>query len=211
MIFIKVLLVSSSTKQNSSTRRAVDEAEKEFRKLGIDADIFELGNSAIFSCNGCGYCKKSGKCIYNDKASELTELLENYEGFIFFTPVHYGGASGNMISLLGRIFYSQKKALDYKPASVITVSRRGGNLTAFEEITRFLTFSSMPIVTGNYPGIIHGTTYDEVSRDYEGLQTIRAICNNMAWLMASIRNADECGITRPISEEKIRTNYIAPN
>ena len=205
---MKILLISAGTKKEGATERALYEAERVLKKEKVDYDIFRLFTNAVATCQGCGACAKIGRCIHNDDASRLIEFAKGYDGYIFFTPVHYGGASGTMKSALARLFFSNKKELEYKPASAIAASRRGGNVTALEELTRFCSFASMPIISGNYPGIIHGTSYDEAGRDLEGLQTVRSIVSNMIWLIKCISMGKNAGVYHPTPEEKIKTNYI---
>ncbi len=205
---MKILLISAGTKKEGATERALYEAERTLKKSGASCKIFRLFTSAVETCSGCGACAENGKCIHNDEASKLIELCKGYDGYIIFTPVHYGGASGTLKATLSRLFISNKKELEYKPAAAVAVSRRGGNVTALEEITRFFSFASMPTVSGNYPGIIHGTNYEEAGEDLEGLQTIRSIVENMMWLIRCIEAGKAVGINRPTPEEKIKTSYI---
>ena len=205
---MKILLISAGTKKHGATERAVHEAESTMKNAGEEYETFFLYPQPIASCSGCDCCKNLGRCIYDDKITALSDTLCNYDGYIFFTPVHYGGSAGNIKSAMSRLFYSKKSELEYKPASAVALSRRGGNLTALEEISRFFSFASMPYVSGNYPGIVHGTTWDEAERDCEGLQTVRSICNNMIWLIKAIKIASAEGIHHPINEEKIKTSYI---
>ena len=205
---MKILIVSASTKPNGTTNRAVQEAEKRLMKLGCEITVFNLFSERIYSCSGCNLCKNDNHCKLADYASEILEAAPEFDGYIFFTPVHYGCASGNLISFLERLFYSKKEFLKYKPAAAVAISRRGGNLTALESITRFFSFNSMPTVNGNYPGIIHGTTQDELAEDKEGLQTIRSIADNVVWLIKCIEEGKKSGKYPPNQEVKIKTNYI---
>jgi len=205
---MKILLITSGTKIHGSTERAVVEAEQMLGRLKVSYERFDLKSKTIASCSGCGCCTNTGRCIYNDAAQRLADLVSSFDGYIFFSPVHYGGATGAIKATMGRLFYSKKRDLEYKPAAAIAVSRRGGNVTALEEMTRFFGFACMPTVYGNYPGIIHGTTWEEVEKDEEGLQTIRSICENMVWLIKCIEAAKNLGIEHPIPEEKIKTSYI---
>lgn len=205
---MKILLISAGTKTDGATERCVAEAEKVFKNAGITSEKFNLFSYEIFPCNGCGGCKVTGRCIHRDKALELCDMCAAFDGYMFFSPVHYGGAAGNMKAAMGRLFYSQKKNLEYKPAAAVTVSRRGGNVTALEEITRFFGFANMPFVSGNYPGIVHGTSWEEAEADEEGLQTVRSIAENTVWLLRCIDCAKDIGIYHPIPESKIKTSYI---
>ncbi len=205
---MKILLVSASTKQEGTTNRAAKEVKERLIKLGCEVKIFNLMPSRIYSCCGCNLCKSDGRCKLSDAADEVLEAAPDFDGYIFLSPVHYGCAAGNLLSFLERLFYSKKSALKYKPAAAITVSRRGGNLSALESITRFFSFNAMPTVSGNYPGIVHGTTQGELERDEEGLQTLRSIADNMVWLIGCIEAGKLSGIYPPKEEKKIKTNYI---
>ena len=205
---MKILLISAGTKENGSTERAMDEAANTLVRLGADVTKFCLYATSMATCSGCGGCKLSGRCVHEDEAAKLAELAPDYDGYIFFSPVHYAGAAGSLKSAMSRLFISKKSALEYKPAAAVTVARRGGNVTALEEITRFFTFASMPIVSGNYPGIIHGSCREDVEKDEEGLQTIRSIAENMVWLINCIEAGKNAGINRPTPETKIKTSYI---
>ena len=194
---MKILLLSAGTKKHGATSRAVLEAEGTLLKLGAETETVEICDETIPSCSACGVCKKTGCCVHKDSIRSLGDRLYSFDGFIFFTPVHYGGAAGSIKSALGRLFYSKKKSLEYKPASAVAIARRGGNISALEEITRFFSFASMPYVPGNYPGIIYGRNREEVQKDEEGLKTIRTICENMVWLICAIEAGTQSGIEHP--------------
>ena len=137
---MKILLVTAGTKDSGATERCVLEAEKEIKKLGCECEIFRLRPEPVTTCAGCGGCGKLGHCIHDDAATALGERVGAADGYIFFTPVHFGGAAGIMKAALGRVFVSKKSELEYKPASAVAVSRRGGNFTALEEISRLSLF-----------------------------------------------------------------------
>ena len=205
---MKILLISAGTKEGGSTERAMAEAESALLAHGVAVEKFSLYATEIATCGGCGGCKKSGHCVHSDEATKLIEMAPDFDGYIFFSPVHYAGAAGSLKSAMARLFISKKSSLEYKPAAAVTVARRGGNVSALEEITRFFTFASMPIVSGNYPGIIHGACASDVEKDEEGLQTIRSIADNMVWLINCIEAGKKLGFDRPEQEEKIKTSYI---
>ncbi len=183
---MKILLISGSTKPDGATERAVIEAVSVFKENGISYEIFNLYSYPIATCNGCGACRKGDGCIHKDWATHLLDICVDFDGYIFFTPVHYGGATGTIKATMSRLFYSKKKCLEYKPAAAVAVSRRAGNITAIEEITRFFYFASMPIVTGIYPGVVYGATKEAVESDKEGLANVRSIAENMIWLVRCI-------------------------
>lgn len=194
---MKILLISAGTKRKGATARAVAEIEKVLTKNDFEYGKFDLFTESISACCGCDVCRKGMPCIHNDKASDLANICSAYDGYIFFTPVHFGGASGTLKSALGRVFYQAKKSLAFKPAATVAVSRRSGNVTALEEINRFFTFNNMPIVTGNYPAIIYGTSFEEVDNDQEGLQTLRSLAENMIWILKTIEYGKKGGIFHP--------------
>lgn len=205
---MKILLISAGTKVGGSTERAMEEAAKAITALGGEAEKFSLYATSMATCSGCGGCGASGRCVHEDEATRLADIAPDFDGYIFFTPVHYAGAAGSLKSAMTRLFISKKAHLEYKPAAAVAVARRGGNVTALEEITRFFSFASMPTVSGNYPGIIHGNTAEEVEKDEEGLQTIRSIAGNMVWLIRCIEEGKKHDIDRPTPEAKIKTSYI---
>lgn len=191
---MKILLISAATKPNGATERAVSEAADVFKENGICYEKFNLYPKSIGSCSGCGVCRKEGRCVYNDEVTRLADMCSDFDGYIFFSPVHYGGAAGIMKAAMTRLFYSKKKHLEYKPAAAIAVSRRAGNITAIEEMTRFFTFASMPVVSGAYPGVLYGATKEELENDGEGLRTVRSIAENMIWLIRAIDAGKSVGI-----------------
>ena len=191
---MKILLISGSTKTGGATQRAVDEAASALKKNGVSYEIFNLYSELIATCTGCGACRMGDGCIYDDAATDLGKICADFDGYIFFTPVHYGGATGAIKAAMSRLFYSKKKCLEYKPAAAVAVSRRAGNVAALEEITRFFYFASMPIVTGIYPGVAYGTTKEEVGCDSEGLAAVRSIAENMVWLIQCIEAGRRVGI-----------------
>lgn len=205
---MKILLISAGTKDNGATKRCMLEAKMEIERLGQSCECFNLRSEAIASCSGCNACKSCGRCKHKDSVTELSDKISDFDGYIFFTPVHYGGCAGVMKSALSRLFYSKKSGLLFKPASAVAVSRRGGNVTALEEISRFFTFASMPYVSGNYPGIVHGSSTEEAEKDEEGLQTVRSIASNLVWLIKSISLARLSGILPSFNEQKLKTDFI---
>ena len=190
---MKILLVSGATKKDGATARAVFEAERVLKDNNISYDVFNLSTSAITTCSGCGWCRSGNRCIHEDAATMLADICGEYDGYIFFTPVHYGGATGAMKAALSRVFYSKKASVAGKPAAAVAVSRRAGNITAIEEITRFFLFASMPTVAGAYPGVVRGTTREAVENDSEGLQNVKSICENMIRLLRCIEIGKSVG------------------
>lgn len=205
---MKILFVNGSPHEHGVTDRALDEFRSVARAEGVTNETFWLGTSPILSCIACGLCRRTGRCFFDDGVNDLAALAASADAFVFGTPVHYAGASGALKCAMGRLFYSAAPALAGKPATAVAVSRRGGNVAALAEIEKFFTFSGMPIISGNYWCILHGTTREEADEDIEGLQTLRCAARNLIFFTRAVELAKKSGIPLPTKEEKIRTSFI---
>ena len=207
---MKVLLINGSPKVNGCTYTALCEVAKELEKENIETEIFHVGKTPIRGCMACGGCSKdaSGKCVFNDDTVNIAlEKAKEADGFIFGSPVHYAGASGQITSFLDRFFYAGD-GFQYKPGAAIVSCRRGGSTAAFEQLNKYFTISNMPIVSSQYWNMVHGNTPEEVKQDLEGMQTMRTLGKNMAWLLKSINAGKESGVTLPEKEPRAITNFI---
>jgi len=205
---MKVLLINGSPHLAGCTHRALCEIEKELTVAGITTQICQLGTELIAGCRGCGYCKQNKKCVIDDLVNNFVELARESSGFIFGSPVHYASASGSITSFMDRVFYSGGANLEYKPAAAIVSCRRGGSTAAFEQLNKYFSINNMPIVSSQYWNMVHGNTPEEVESDLEGLQTMRVLGRNMAWLLKSIEAGMKSNVTIPQKEERERTNFI---
>ena len=205
---MKVILVNGSPHEKGCTYTALAEIEATLNKNGIETEIFRLGNKPVPGCIGCGSCGKTGHCFYSDKVDEFVEKAQDADGFIFGSPVHYAAASGALTSFMDRAFYSGGGKLRGKPAAAIVSCRRGGASSTFDQLNKYFTINCMPIVSSQYWNQVHGNTAEEVKKDEEGLQTMRTLGANMAWLLKCIEAGKEKGITLPEQEPVIRTNFI---
>ena len=205
---MKVLLVNGSPKAKGCTYTALKEVACELERNGIETEIFHIGSRPIAGCLGCGACRKIGKCIHDDIVNEALGKFSEADGFIFGSPVHYAAASGALTSFLDRVFYSSSKNLADKPGAAIVSCRRGGATAAFDQLNKYFAISNMPIVTSQYWNMVHGNTPEEVVQDIEGMQTMRTLAKNMAWMLKCIEAGDKLGVCRPQREQKISTNYI---
>lgn len=205
---MKVILINGSPHQNGCTNRALTEIANTLQAQGIDAEIHWLGSDAIAGCRGCGACAKLGKCIVEDRVNELAPLIREADGVVFGSPVHYAAASGSITAFMDRLFYTSSKALAGKPACAVFSCRRGGASAAFDQLNKYFTISSMPIVSGQYWNMVHGSKPEDVEQDLEGLQVMRSLGRNMAWLLSCIEAGKEKGICFPEKEPPIRTNFI---
>lgn len=206
---MKVLLVNGSPHANGCTYTGLAEAAGELEKNGIETEIIHIGNKPIGGCIGCGGCFGKGRCVFGEDGVNLViEKAEKADGFIFGSPVHYAAAAGNMTSLMDRIFYAGKSCFAYKPGAVVVSCRRGGATAAFDQMNKYMTISNMPIVGSQYWNMIHGSKAEDVLQDEEGLQTMRTLGKNMAWLLKCIEAGRQAGVLVPEAEVPQRTNFI---
>lgn len=207
---MKVLLINGSPHVNGCTYTALSEVAKELEKQNIEAEIFHIGTKPIGGCIGCGSCHKtgSGKCVFNDDPVNIAlEKAKASDGFIFGSPVHYAAASGALTSFLDRLFYAGN-CFAYKPGAAVVSCRRGGAAAAFDQLNKYFTIANMPVVSSQYWNMVHGNTPEEVVQDLEGMQTMRTLGRNMAWLLKSIEAGKKAGIGLPEQEERVGTNFI---
>ena len=207
---MKVILVNGSPHEKGCTYTALTEAAKVFEQQGIDTEIFWIGNKPICGCIGCGACAKQlGKCFMDeDPVNAFVEKARSADGFIFGSPVHYAAASGLVTAFMDRAFYSGKSAFVGKPAANIVSCRRGGASAAFDQLNKYFTISSMPVVSSQYWNQVHGNRPEEVLQDEEGIQTVRILARNMAWLLKCIEAGKAQGISFPEPEKPVRTSFI---
>ncbi len=205
---MKVLLVNGSSHRNGCTYTALEEAAIALNKEDIDTEIFQLGNPEIRDCCGCQACRRLGKCVYDDVVNVFVEKACDFDGFIFGTPVYYAHPSGRLLSFMDRAFYSGKSAFAYKPAASIASARRSGTTASFDVLNKYFTINNMPIISSVYWNNIHGNNAEQAKEDYEGLQTMRVLGRNMAWILKCIETGRKMGIVKPEQEDKIKTNFI---
>ena len=204
---MKVLLVNGSPKKEGCTYTGLKVIEAELNKEGIETEIFHIGTEPIRGCMGCKGCASKGKCVFEDSVNIFTEKAKDADGFIFGSPVHYASASGALTSFMDRAFFSSK-VFSHKPAAAVVSCRRGGASAALDQINKYFQISQMPVVSSRYWNMIHGSTPEDVYKDEEGIQTMRVLGKNMAWLLKSIEAGRKNGIELPESEMPVRTNYI---
>lgn len=206
---MKVLLINGSPHEKGCTYTGLLEAAKELEKNEIETEIVHIGIKPIGGCIGCGGCSGKGRCVFGaDGVNAVIEKAETADGFLFGSPVHYAAAAGNMASLMDRVFYAGKKYFAYKPGAVMVSCRRGGATAAFDQLNKYLTINNMLVVGSQYWNMVHGSRAEDVLRDEEGLQTMRTLGRNMAWILRCIAAGKEIGVAVPEREELIRTNFI---
>ncbi|NMA68476.1 MAG: flavodoxin family protein [Desulfitobacterium sp.] len=205
---MKVLLINGSPNEHGCTYTALSEIAHTLMKYEIDTEVLYLGKKPIAGCIACKKCKETGKCTINDKVNEVMADIDNIDAIIVGSPVYYAGAAGQLTSFLDRLFYSGGSRMAGKLGASVISCRRGGATAAFDQLNKYFAISSMPIVSSQYWNMVHGNTPDEVRKDQEGLQTMRTLGENMAWLLKCIEAGKKAGISLPTYEPKIHTNFI---
>ena len=205
---MKVLLLNGSPHAKGCTYTALCEIEKELQKNGIETEIFHIGTNPIGGCMGCGACSKIGKCVQDDVVNIAAQKVEEADGYIFGSPVHYAAPSGAMVAFMDRLFCSCGKKMSYKPAASIVSARRGGTTAAYDQLNKYIGINNMIMVPAPYWNMVHGSCPEDVLKDEEGLQNMRMIGKNMSWLLKLIESGKQNGLSHPEMESKIKTNFI---
>ena len=205
---MKILVVNGSPHANGCTYTALCEVAAALEAEGMETEMIQIGTKPVSGCLGCGACIKTGKCVIDDVVNKFIEKAKEADGFVFGSPVHYAGASGAITSFMDRAFYGKAAIYADKPAAAIVSCRRGGATAAFEQLNKYFTISNMPIVSSQYWNMVHGNTPEQVRQDLEGLQTMRTLGKNMAWLLKCIEAGKAAGIAKPEREAKVATNFI---
>lgn len=208
---MNVLLVNASPHENGCTYTALSVIAKVLNEEGIETNIVQIGKKMKHPCVACMTCAKTkaGKCVFDDDpVNECIELIKAADGFIIGEPVYYGGPASQAQMFMDRVLYSGSSAFAFKPAAAIASCRRGGLTPTMDRMNKYFTISQMPIVSSNYWNGVHGNTPEEVMQDAEGLQIMRTLGRNMAWMVKCIDAAKKAGIEYPVPEAKIRTNFI---
>ena len=188
---MKVLLLNGSPHPKGCTARALKEVSDTLEKEGIETETILVGNQNIRGCISCNTCSKKGKCVFDDIVNEIAPKFEEADGLIIGTPTYYAGSNGTILSLLDRLFYSTHFDKTMKVGAAVISSRRAGSTSAFDEINKYFTITSMPIVSSTYWNEVHGFTEEDVEKDLEGLQTMRNLGRNMSFLIKAIHHEKE--------------------
>lgn len=206
---MKVLVINGSPHPKGCTDRALREVEESLRAAGVETERIEVGVKDVRGCIGCNFCREHGRCVFNDIVNETAPKLAEADGMIVGTPVYYAGANGQVLAFLDRLFYSTSLTVDkrMKVGAAVVSSRRAGSTSAFDEINKYFTISAMPIVSSTYWNEVHGFTAEDVEDDKEGLQTMRNLGRNMAFLLKGIRMAAEADGGFPQQERAFFTNF----
>lgn len=205
----KVLLINGSPKPAGCTARALEEVAKTLHGAGVETETVQVGAKDIRGCIACLYCRTHGKCVFNDIVNETAARLDEFDGMVVGSPVYYAGANGQLHAFLDRLFYSSASSANMamKVGAAVVSSRRAGSTGAFDDINKYFTIAQMPVASSTYWNEVHGATAEEVEKDHEGLQTMRNLGRNIAFLIKAIRRQKDAeGL--PAQERGARTNFI---
>ena len=188
---MKVLLVNGSPNEKGCTYTALSEVASALEKNDVEYEIFHIGKGPIQGCVACGGCRTLGSCAFGDELyTAISEKMAEADGIIIGSPVYFSGPNGALCALLDRVFYTSRGKLSHKPAACVVSCRRGGASATFDRLNKYFTISQMPVVSSQYWNAVHGRNPEEVRRDLEGLQIMRTLGNNMAWLLKCIKAGD---------------------
>lgn len=205
---MKVLMLNGSSHINGTTMAALTEVGKALEEDGIEYEIFQIGGGPIADCLGCGQCTESG-CIFSDDAvNAFVAKAKEADGYIFGTPVYYAHPSGRIQSFLDRVFYSSGKHFVHKPGASVAVARRGGTATTFDVLNKYFGITQMITVGSTYWNQVHGRNAEDAAKDLEGMQTMRNLGHNMAWVLKCLEAGKEKGLVPPTADRSNQTNFI---
>lgn len=205
---MKVLLINGSPNPEGCIYTALSEVAATLQNNGIETELLYLGKKPIAGCIACGKCFETGHCFRDDVVQEIQQRLDEFDGLVIGSPVYYSGPTGQLISFLNRLFYATEDRMAGKVGAAVVSCRRGGASATFEQLNQYFTISNMPIVPSQYWNSVHGFTAEDVRKDREGLQTMRTLGQNMAWLLKCIEIGRRNGIDKPVYEPRQRTHFI---
>lgn len=204
---MKVLVINGSPRRGGNTSIAIAEMQKVFDKAGVETKVVQVGNKDVRGCTSCYFCKKNGRCVFDDVVNEVASELEGADGLVVAAPVYFGSANGTVSAFMDRLFYSTPFDKTIKVGAAVAVARRGGTSATYDELNKYFALTGMPIATGQYWNGVFGREKGEAAQDSEGLQQMRTLARNMVFLMKSIEAGKrEFGL--PEKEPFERLNFI---
>jgi multimeric flavodoxin WrbA len=203
-----VLLINGSPHEKGCTHTILAEVAGQIEVAGIETEFFHIGDGPIRGCTGCGGCFKTKRCVYNDDGvNACVEKLINSDGVVIGSPVYYAGPNGALCAFLDRMFFGKSQLYAFKPGAAVVNCRRGGGDSAFDRLNKYFTISRMPVVSSQYWNTTHGFTPEEVRQDAEGMQIMRTLGKNMAWMLKAIAKEGTAEIAAQ-QEKGVMTNFI---
>ena len=204
----KVLLINGSPHEHGCSYTALNEVAVTLNKNGVDTEIMWVGMKAINGCIDCGKCAETGRCVFNDMVNQIIDRLDEFDGIVVGSPVYYGGPSAQICCVLDRLCFCASARMKGKLAAAVVSCRRGGASAAFDRLNKYFLMNNMPVVPSQYWNQVHGFTPDDVRKDEEGLQTMRTLATNMAWLLKSIEAGRKQDVVLPEYEPRLWTHFI---
>ena len=186
----KVLVICGSPHRAGCTNRALEEVCRVLNQEGVETEWIRVGGKEAHGCQACGYCSKNDRCVFDDGVNEAAKLLQEADGLLIGSPVHYASPAGALLGFLDRLFYSSV-SLPMKVGAAVVSCRRGGNTASFDVLNKYFTISGMPVASSTYWNQVHGFSAADVEKDLEGLQTMRNLGRNMAFLIKAIATQKE--------------------
>lgn len=205
---MKVLLINCSPHAHGCTYTALKEVADTLELCGVDTEILQTGSAPIQPCTACRGCRQTNRCVYDDVANVILDKMQHMDGMVIGSPVHYASPSGTAVTLMDRVFYAGGSTLHHKPGAAIVSARRAGTTAALDVLNKYILYAQMPLVTSRYWNMVHGNTAEEVKQDLEGMQIMRVLGRNMAWLLKCIEAGKQAGIPYPEAEAPVHTNFI---
>ncbi|MDO4272110.1 MAG: flavodoxin family protein [Eubacteriales bacterium] len=209
---MQVLLVNGSLHEYGCTYTALSEIADTLEGEGIRTSRFWIGKKAIAGCMACSHCAREKRCAIDDTVNQFLDIASEYDGFVFGAPVHYAAVSGNMTSFMDRVFFTDlcggRDTFFLKPAAAVVSARRAGTTAALDQLNKYFQHAQMPIVPSKYWNMVHGSQPEEVRADEEGMQVMRVLARNMAWLLKCKEAGKQSGVEIPKQEQRISTNFI---
>ena len=204
---MKVLMINGSPRPKGNTTLVLAEMQTALEAEGIEVETVRVGNQAIRGCIACNVCAKEGRCVFDDVVNELAPKFEAADGLVVASPVYYGSANATLVAVLDRLFYSTSFDKTMKVGAAVGVARRGGLTATWDELNKYFGISGMPIASGQYWNGAHGRLPGEAEQDGEGMQQMRTLARNMAFLIKGIALAkDAYGL--PEREPGVFTNFV---
>ena len=204
----KILLINGSPNEKGCTYTALCEIANTLAQNGVDSELLYLGKKPVAGCIDCGKCFQTGRCVFDDKVNEVLEKLDEYDEIVVGSPVYYAGPAGQLCAFLDRLFFCSGGRMAGKLGAAVVSCRRGGASAAFDRLNKYFTICNMTVVGSQYWNQVHGFTPEDVRKDEEGLQTMRTLAQNMAWLLKNREAGKAQGISAPVYEARISTNFI---
>ena len=199
----KILLINGSPHEKGCTYTALSEVASSLNACGVETELLWLGTQPVAGCIACGKCYDTGRCVFDDKVNDLLARAQEFDGMVVGSPVYYAGPAGQLCAFLDRLFYASRGCWNGKVGAAVVSCRRGGATAAFDRLNKYFTISNMPVAPSQYWNMVHGNRPEEVLQDKEGLQIMRTLGKNIAWLLDSTKL-----VSQPQYEPRVGTNFI---